>query len=85
MGTLRVRVVSALAPFVQDAVVTGRDRSDIVARLRFSETGRTLPPAEVREQLAQTLRMLKAEGGGSSQTNTLMLTLADDIKAWRSG
>ena len=80
-----MRVVSALALFVQDAAITGHDRSEIGARLFSSEAGRTLPSVELNEQLAQTLRMLTAEGGGSSQTNTLMLTLADDIKAWRSG
>ncbi len=75
VGTLRVRVVSALAPYAQDVVIAGHDRSEIGALVFASETGRALPPGQLAEKLAQGLRALKAEGGGSSQTPTRALVL----------
>ncbi len=81
VGTLRLRVVAALAPHVQDAVITGHDRSEIGALLFLSEAGRALPPAELRDKVAQVLRALKAEGGGSSQTPTRVLALPDGPNA----
>ncbi len=81
VGTLRLRVVSALAPLVQDVVITGHDRSEIGALLFLSEAGRALPPAELREKIAQVLRALKAEGSGSSQTPARVLALPDGPNA----
>ncbi len=77
VGTLRVRVVSAMAPFVQDAVITGHDRSDIGALIFLSAAGRQLPAEELAAKLADGLRRLKAEGGGSSQTPARLLSLPD--------
>ena len=77
VGTLRVRVVSALAPYAQDVQITGHDRSEIGALVFLSEAGRSLPAAQMAEQLHKALRALKAEGGGSSQTPTRALLLPD--------
>ena len=77
VGTLRVRVVSALAPYAQDVLITGHDRSEIGALVFLSEAGRALPDAQLAEQLLQALRALKAEGVGSSQTPTRALLLPD--------
>ncbi len=40
VGTLRVKVVSALAPYAQDVVITGHDRSEIGALVFLTEAGR---------------------------------------------
>ncbi len=77
VGTLRVRVVSALAPYAQDVLITGHDRSEICALVFLSEAGRALPAARMAEQLHKALIALKAEGGGSSQTPTRALLLPD--------
>jgi feruloyl-CoA synthase len=81
VGTLRVRVVSALAPYAQDVVITGHDRSEIGALVFLSEAGRALPTAELNQKMAQALQHMKAEGGGSSQTPTRLLALADGPNA----
>ncbi len=81
VGTLRLRVVSALAPYVQDAVITGHDRSEIGALVFLTEAARALPTTQLRQHLQQGLRALKAEGGGSSQTPTRLLTLPDSPNA----
>ena len=81
VGTLRVRVVSALAPHAQDVLITGHDRSEIGALVFLSEAGRALPAADMAAHLQQALRALKAEGGGSSQTPTRALLLPDSPSA----
>ena len=75
VGTLRVRVVSALAPYAQDVVITGHDRNEIGALVFLTEAGRALPQTQMADTLRQALRSLKAEGGGSSQTPTRALLL----------
>jgi feruloyl-CoA synthase len=77
VGTLRLRVVAALSPLVQDAVITGHDRAEPGVLLFLSEAGRRLPEPELRARLAQALRQLHAEGGGSSQAPTRALVLPD--------
>ena len=77
VGLLRMRLVSALAPWAQDVVITGHDRSEIGALVFLSEAGRALPPAQLSTHLQQALRVLKAEGGGSSQTPVRALVLPD--------
>ena len=81
VGTLRVRVVSAMAPYAQDVVITGHDRSEIGALVFLSQAGSALPAADLTEMLRQALRSLKAEGGGASQTPTRVLALADGPNA----
>ena len=70
VGTLRVKLVSALSPWVADAVITGHDRAELGALLFLSEAGRALPEAERAERLRAGLAQLAAEGGGSSQVPT---------------
>jgi feruloyl-CoA synthase len=77
VGTLRVRLVSALAPYVQDAVITGHDHHEIGALLFLTDAGRALAPADLAEHLRAGLKALRAEGGGSSQTPTCVLALPD--------
>jgi feruloyl-CoA synthase len=77
VGTLRLRVVNALAPLATDVVVTGHDRDSIGALVFLSPAGLTLPAEERAQTLRVALQALKAEGGGSSQTPALLLCLPD--------
>ncbi len=77
VGTLRVRVVSALAPWVQDIVITGHDRDEVGALVFATEAARQLPPSELTAKLRAALLALKAEGGGSSQVPMRLLVLPD--------
>ena len=81
VGTLRMRLVSALAPFAQDVVITGHDRSAVGALVFLSEAGRALPAGEKASKLRDALRKLQREGGGSSQTPTRALLLPDGPSA----
>jgi feruloyl-CoA synthase len=77
VGTLRLKVVSALAPLAQDVVITGHDRHEIGALVFLNEAARSLPAEELRQRVQAGLRALKAEGGGSSQVPACALVLPD--------
>jgi len=77
VGTLRLKVVNALAPYAQDVVITGHDRSEVGALVFLTEAGRALPHKGFAAQARAALKALKAEGGGSSQTPARLLVLAD--------
>ena len=50
VGTLRLKVVSALAPLVQDAVVTGHDRGEVGVLFFASPAAASLGAAELAER-----------------------------------
>jgi feruloyl-CoA synthase len=77
VGTLRLKVVAAMAPYAQDVVITGHDRSEVGALIFLTESGRQVPREEIERDVREALRALKAEGGGSSQTPTRALLLPD--------
>jgi feruloyl-CoA synthase len=77
VGALRLRVVSALAPWAQDVVVTGHDRNDIGVLVFVSEAGRRLAPEALAQHVRTGLQALQREGGGSSQTPRCALLLPD--------
>jgi feruloyl-CoA synthase len=77
VGTLRLSLVTALAPLVQDVVITGHDRTEVGALLFLSEAARGVPEAELIVQLHAKLIALAAQGGGSSQVPRRLLVLPD--------
>ena len=81
VGTLRVKVVSALAPLAQDVVVTGHDRHEIGVLVFPSPAAAGLPPQELASRIGAALRSLRGEGGGSSQCPARALVLAEPPSA----
>jgi len=77
VGTLRVRIVSALAPYAQDVVVTGHDRDEIGVLIFPTAQAAALPAAELAQQVAAALKAVGSEGGGSSQTPKRALLLRE--------
>jgi feruloyl-CoA synthase len=77
VGTLRIKVVTALSPLAADVVITGHDRDQIGVLVFPSEAARQLPTDTLATKLRDALRALKAEGGGSSQVPTRALLLAE--------
>ncbi|MFY9514275.1 MAG: feruloyl-CoA synthase [Rubrivivax sp.] len=66
VGTLRIKLVSALAPYVQDAVITGQDRDEAGALLFPSAAAAAMPAEALTAALQDGLRRLNAEAAGSS-------------------
>jgi feruloyl-CoA synthase len=81
VGTLRVRVVSALAPLAQDVVITGHDRDEVGVLVFPTAQAAAMPAAELRAHVAAALEALRADGGGSSQVPARALVLAEPPSA----
>ena len=81
VGTLRLRLVSALAPLAQDAVITGHDRDEVGALIFPSAQARALDAEALAAQLRAALGTLRVSGGGSSQNVTRVLLLDEPPNA----
>lgn len=77
VGTLRVKLVSMLAPHVQDVVLTGHDRDEIGMLVFAGPQAASLAPQALAGRIAEVLRTLRDEGAGSSQCPTRALLLAE--------
>src|SRR5688572_31903817 len=73
VGAVRVRLIAAADPLVQDAVITGHDRDELGALLFLSPATKDLPSETVRERLSAVLKTLAKEGGSSSHPVRLMV------------
>ena len=81
VGTLRLKLVSALAPLVSDAVITGHDRDEIGALVFLSPAGQALAPEVLRDRIQRALADLHATGGGSSQCPNRVLMMTEPANA----
>jgi len=77
VGTLRVKLLSALAPLAQDAVITGHGRDELGALVFLSAAGRELPAADLAARVKAGLQALRGAGGGSSQCPARVLLMPD--------
>jgi len=74
VGAVRVKLIAAGNPFIQDAVITGHDRSEVGALVFPSPATKDLPPAELRAKIAAALKALSAEGGTSMHPTRALIT-----------
>ena len=81
---VRLRCVTAMSPYVADAVVTGHDRDEIGLLLFLSPQGRQAERATVHAHVLNALREMRAGGASSSQCATRALML-DDAPAMDAG
>ncbi|WP_326534710.1 feruloyl-CoA synthase [Pseudorhodoferax sp.] len=81
VGTLRIRLVSALAPLAQDVVITGHDQAEVCALVFPSPQARELAPDALAARIADALGALKREGGGSSMAVQRARVLAEPPSA----
>jgi feruloyl-CoA synthase len=70
-GAMRVKLIAAGDPIIQDAVITGHDRSEIGALVFLSPAAKDR--ADVRERLIDCLRRLDGEGGSSMVPRRLLV------------
>jgi len=70
-GAVRVKLIAAADPLIQDAVVTGHDRSEIGALVFLSPAAKDR--TDVREWLVDCLRKLNSEGGSSMAPRRLLV------------
>jgi len=82
VGMVRVKLIAAADPIVQDAVITGHDRGEVGALVFLSAASKELNPEGIRARLSSALGRLKAEGGSSMHpVRLLVLTEPASIDA----
>jgi len=80
-GMVRVNLIAAGNPLIQDAVITGHDRNEVGA-LVFLNPALVKEPGQAREKLQAVLRQLSHEGGSSMHpTRLLVMTEPPQIDA----
>jgi feruloyl-CoA synthase len=74
VGAVRVKLIAAGNPLIQDAVITGHDRDEVGALVFPSPAAKDLPPAELRAKVAAALKALAIEGGSSMHPVRALVT-----------
>ncbi|MEW5862454.1 MAG: feruloyl-CoA synthase [Pseudomonadota bacterium] len=72
-GAVRVKLIAAANPVIQDAVITGHDRNEVGALVFLSPAAKDLAPEAIREKLTAALAALAAEGGSSTHPVRLLV------------
>ena len=74
VGAVRVKLIAAGDPLIQDAVITGHDRDEVGA-LVFLNAGaaKDLAPDAIRGRLSQALKALSREPGSSTHPARVLL------------
>jgi feruloyl-CoA synthase len=82
VGAVRVKLIAAGNPLIQDAVITGHDRNEVGALVFLSPAAKDLAPEAVRAKVAAALTALAADGGSSMHpTRALLLEEPPSIDA----
>ncbi len=66
VGALRMKLIAAGDPLIQDAVITGHDRNEIGALVFLSPAAKDVAPEALEDKLVAALKKLKSESSGSS-------------------
>ncbi len=72
-GAVRVKLIAAGDPLIQDAVITGHDRNEIGALVFLSPSTKDLPVEEIRHRLSKALQALSKDGGSSTHPVRLLI------------
>ncbi len=78
VGSLRLKLVAALAPWVQDAVLTGHDGDSVGALLFPSAAATALPAPTLADYLQTGLAQLKTASGGASSGHVARVRLLSE-------
>ena len=74
VGAVRVKLIAAGNPLIQDAVITGHDRDEVGALVFLSPAAKDLAPEALRAKLSAALRALAAEGRGWMHPTRALIT-----------
>jgi feruloyl-CoA synthase len=73
VGVVRVKLIAAADPLIQDAVITGHDRDEVGALVFLGPAARELQLEELRSRLSGVLKKLASEGGSSTHPVRLLV------------
>ena len=84
VGAVRIKLITAGNPIIQDAVITGHDRDEVGALVFINPAAtKNMAPEAIRARIAEALKALAAEPGGSSMhpVRALVMTEPPSIDA----
>ena len=73
VGAVRIRLIAAADPLIQDAVITGHDRPEVGALVFLSPGTKDMSHVALRARLSAVLRHLAQEGGSSTHPTRLLV------------
>ncbi len=73
VGAVRVKLIAAADPLIQDAVITGHDRDEVGALVFLSPAAKEMDAKEVEARLSAALKKLAQEGGSSTHPVRLLV------------
>jgi feruloyl-CoA synthase len=74
VGAVRVKLIAAGNPLIQDAVITGHDRDEVGALVFPSPAAKDLAPGALRAKIVAALKALAAAGGSSMHPVRALVT-----------
>ncbi|HKU48053.1 MAG TPA: feruloyl-CoA synthase [Burkholderiales bacterium] len=77
VGMVRVKLIAAADPLIQDAVITGHDRDQVGALVFLSPGTKDMSHTAVTSRLSGILNKLAQEGGGSSTYPARILVMTE--------
>src|SRR5688572_11099564 len=72
-GTVRVKLIAAADPLIQDAVITGHDRDEVGALVFLSPAAKDMKPEDIKARLSESLMRMKRRGGSSTYPARLLI------------
>src|SRR5688572_8775181 len=72
-GAVRVKLIAAADPLIQDAVITGHDRDEVGALVFLNPATKDMSYAAVRSRLSGVLAQLAQQGGSSTYPARLLV------------
>jgi feruloyl-CoA synthase len=73
VGAVRVKLIAAADPLIQDAVITGHDRDEVGALVFLSPATKDMSQPAVQSRLSGVLMKLAQEGGSSTYPARLLV------------
>jgi len=73
VGAVRVKLIAAADPLIQDAVITGHDRTEVGALVFLSPGTKDMSPDAISSRLSTVLAQLAQEGGSSTHPRRLLV------------
>jgi feruloyl-CoA synthase len=73
VGAVRVKLIAAADPLIQDAVITGQDRAEVGALVFLSPGTNDMSPEAIRSRLSTVLAQLAQDGGTSLYPRRLLV------------
>lgn len=81
VGAIRVKLIAAGDPLIQDAVITGHDRDEIGALVFLSPAAKALPPEGLKKKLLEVIENFSGEASSARPARLMVMGEPPSIDA----